>query len=389
MTTTAAAGPRILVSTDSAADGQQIVRLLQDDFANVELSTQAERAAADFEAFLPNVLVLAFDKLENAHRYYLGLYRLGRSVHAHPHRTVLLCSKDEVQAAFELCKKDYFDDYVLHWPHAHDGRRLSMSVWIACREQAASERGGPRMSELRAHARHFGDLERTLDRELAGGEQHVAAATGALLEAERKISGAFDELSSRVAGTRAGDPDAGNPHALGRAIDQLRQSQIDVTRSIAARSIEPLHKWARGLREQIAPSLAGARPLADKVGASRAVLMAVEDDDLTRRLISKALDPAAYELQFVGDAPEALNLLRRVRPDAILMDIRLPGIDGVSLTERLKASPALADIPIIMMSGDSRVETLVRSVEVGAAAFVVKPFTRQSLTMKLEKVLKA
>jgi CheY-like chemotaxis protein len=77
-----------------------------------------------------------------------------------------------------------------------------------------------------------------------------------------------------------------------------------------------------------------------------------------------------------------------VRPDAILMDIRLPGIDGVSLTERLKASPALADIPIIMMSGDSRVETLVRSMEAGATAFVVKPFTRQSLTMKLEKVLK-
>jgi CheY-like chemotaxis protein len=70
------------------------------------------------------------------------------------------------------------------------------------------------------------------------------------------------------------------------------------------------------------------------------------------------------------------------------MDIRLPGIDGVSLTERLKASPALADIPIIMMSGDARLERLVRSMEVGAAAFVVKPFTRESLTMKVEKVLK-
>ena len=388
MTTTAAAGPRILVSTDSAEDGQQVVRLLKDDFANVQLSTQPERATADFEKCLPDVLVLAFDKLENAQRYYLGLYRLGRSIHAHPHRTVLLCSKDEVQAAFELCKKEYFDDYVLHWPHAHDGRRLLMSVWIASREQAAKEGSGPPRSELRAHARHFNDLERTLDRELAGGERHVAAATSSLLEAEREIGSAFDELSRRVADARAGDLEAGNPHSLGRAIDQLRQKQIDVTRSLAARSVEPLHKWARGLREQIAPSLAGARPLTDKVGASRAVLMAVEDDDLSRRLISLALDPAAYELRFVGDAPEALNLLRRVRPDAILMDVRLPGIDGVSLTERLKAAPSLADIPIIMMSGDSRVETLVRSVEVGAAAFVVKPFTRQSLTMKLEMVLK-
>ncbi|HEX7440209.1 MAG TPA: response regulator, partial [Caldimonas sp.] len=342
MTTTSAAGPRILVSTDSVEDGQQIVRLLKDDFANVQLSFQPERAAADFEECLPDVLVLAFDKLENAHRYYLGLYRLGRSVHAHPHRTVLLCTKDEVQAAFELCKKDYFDDYVLHWPHAHDGRRLSMSVWIACREQSAKERAGPPRSELRAHARHLGDLERTLERELAGGEQHMAAATGSLLEAEREISGAFDELSSRVAGSRAGGPDAADPHALGRAIDQLRLKQVEATRGIAARGIEPLRRWTRSLREQLEPSLAATRPLAAKVGATRAVLMAVEDDELTRRLISMALDPAAYEIRFVGNAPEALNLLRRVRPDAILMDIRLPGIDGVSLTERLKASPALA-----------------------------------------------
>jgi CheY-like chemotaxis protein len=388
MTTTTAAGPRILVSTDSVEDGRQIMRLLKDDFANVQLSSQPERAAADFEECLPGVLVLAFDKLENAQRYYLGLYRLGRSVHAHPHRTVLLCSKEEVQAAFELCKKDYFDDYVLHWPHAHDGRRLSMSVWIACREQSANERSGPPRSELRAHARHLVDLERTLDRELEGGEQHMAAATVSLLEAEREISGALDELLSRVAGGRPGGLDAGDPHAFGRAIDQVRQKQVEATRGIAARSIEPLRRWTHSLREQIAPSLAGTRPLGEKVGTSRAVLMAVEDEELTRRLILLALNPAAYDIRFVGDAREALGLLRRVRPDAILMDIRLPGIDGVSLTERLKASPTLADIPIIMMSGDSRLETLVRSMEVGAAAFVVKPFTRQSLTMKLEKVLK-
>ena len=388
MTTTATAGPRILVSSDSAEDGQHVVRLLKEDFANVQLSSQSQRAVADFEACLPDVLVLAFDKLENAQRYYLGLYRHGRSVHAHPHRTVLLCSKDEVQAAFELCKKDYFDDYVLHWPHAHDGRRLSMSVWIACREQATKERAGPPRSELLAHARHLGDLERTLDRELAGGEKHVAAATDSLLEAERQISGAFDELSSRMAGANPGSLDAVDPQALGQAIDQLRLKQIETTRGIARRGIEPLRKWTRGLREELEPSLAGTRALAAKVAASRAVLMAVEDEELTRKLISLALDPAAYEIRFVGDAPEALSLLRRLRPDAILMDIRLPGIDGVSLTKRLKASPTLADIPIIMMSGDSRVETLVRSVEVGAAAFVVKPFTRQSLTMKLEMVLK-
>jgi len=84
---------------------------------------------------------------------------------------------------------------------------------------------------------------------------------------------------------------------------------------------------------------------------------------------------------------EALSQLRRLHPDVILMDVRLPGVDGVALTQRLKTVPHLADIPIIMMTGDARRETLVSSIGAGAAAFVVKPFTREALVAKLQKVL--
>jgi CheY-like chemotaxis protein len=195
------------------------------------------------------------------------------------------------------------------------------------------------------------------------------------------------QLSVR-AGARPGGLDAGDPHALGRAIDQLRQKQVEATRGLAV----PQHR---------APAQVDAQPArADRAVPGRDAAPRREGRRVARRAdggggrgADAAADlagarSAAYEIPFVGDAPEALNLLRRVCPDAILMDIRLPGIDGVSLTERLKASPALADIPIIMMSGDARLERLVRSMEVGAAAFVVKPFTRESLTMKVEKVLK-
>jgi CheY-like chemotaxis protein len=69
------------------------------------------------------------------------------------------------------------------------------------------------------------------------------------------------------------------------------------------------------------------------------------------------------------------------------MDIHLPGPDGVALTQRLKASPRLASIPIVMMTGDACKSALLSSMEAGAAAFVVKPFTRESLTSRLLSVL--
>ena len=112
-------------------------------------------------------------------------------------------------------------------------------------------------------------------------------------------------------------------------------------------------------------------------------LLVVEDDGFTRQLIGRMLDPLQYLARYANDSVEALSLLRDYRPDLVLMDIRLPGLDGLALTRRLKAVPHLTSIPVVMMTGDARLETLRSSIEAGAAGFVVKPFSRLALLAKL------
>ncbi len=326
---------RVMVSADSLDDASQVLRQLKEEFGNLRLSTNPDLAVQDFETFKPDVLVLAFDSLDKAQRYYLGLYRLSRLVHQQPHRTVILCNKEEVWSAAELCRKEYFDDYVLYWPHAHDGPRLTMSIWMASREMMVANSAGPSTGDLRSHTRQLGELEQLLDAQLADGQRQIAA----------------------------------------------------VRQSMSRGGLDSMDSWARRFKDQLEPALAGTRVLTEKVSKIRWVVMVVDDDDFTRRLIDRSLDLKTYETVFAGDGIEALSLLRRARPDIILMDVRLPGQDGVSLTHQIKAAPHLADIPIIMMTGDARRETLLSSMEAGAAAFVVKPFTRESLTANLERVL--
>lgn len=320
---------KVLVASDNADDARQVQRQLKANFTHVQLSIDADRSLADFEQYAPAVLVLAFDRLDKAQRYYLGLYRQGGALQQHPHRTVILCSKDEVETVFDLCKKAYFDDYVLYWPHSFDGPRLTMSLWIACREMASPRPGVPEPADLHAHARHVGELDRLIGREIdAAGEQAPAGTGGAAVDA-----------------------------------------------------------WARRLKDVIEPSLAGARLLTEQIRQIRPVVMVVEDDEFTRALVDRALDPQTWETMFAADGTAALAHLRRHRPDVILMDIHLPGLDGVALTQRLKTSPLLAGIPVVMMTGDASKAALLSSMEAGAAAFVVKPFTRESLTSKLQGVL--
>lgn len=320
---------KILIVSDSSDDARQVQRQLSADFSQVQISTDAQRYLEDFERAAPGVLVLAFDVLETAKSYYLGLYRLGGAVPQHPHATVVLCHRDEVPVVFDMCKKGFFDDYVLYWPHSHDGSRLLMSVWIACRAVHAQRPGLPKPAELVVHARHVSELDRLIEREVGRAGEQVQAGP------------------SRVA----------------------------------------VEAWAHHLKDVIEPALAGSRLLTEKMRHIRPVVMVIEDDAFARTLVERALEPSEWETTFAVDSATALAQLRSLRPDVILMDLHLPGLDGVTLTQLLKSSPHLAGIPIVMMTGDANKNTLASSMKAGAASFVVKPFTRTLLTNKLKAAL--
>jgi CheY-like chemotaxis protein len=382
------AAARVLIATDNAKEGLQVQRLLEDHFEHFSVSTDPASSVRDFEDFRPDVVVLAFDTIAKAQGYCLGLYRFGPpELHQHPHRTILLCSKSEVSMAFELCKKQNFDDYVLHWPLAQDGKRLPMSVWIASREIIAARAAVPVRTGLQSHARQVKDLETALDHEFSVATHKLGEVHAGLDRLDQELSSASDEFSQRLTQGAGGAVEVKDPDALLREIESLKSRHAAQTHNLREQTLAPVMSWARNLPGKVEPALAGARELAETVRGARPVIMVVDDDEMSREELVHALDATIYDIVFAGDSTAALNQLRRMRPDAILMASRLPGLDGVSFTRHLKAAPQLAGIPIIMLTGDSRRETLLSSLEAGAAAFVVKPFTRESLNSKLSKVL--
>jgi CheY-like chemotaxis protein len=123
------------------------------------------------------------------------------------------------------------------------------------------------------------------------------------------------------------------------------------------------------------------------VARARPIVLVVEDDTFSHQLIAITLETRGVDLVFEADGMAALARIGAVQPDLVLMDVMLPGRDGVDLTQSLKADPALAGIPVIMLTGEARREVLVRSMEAGAADFIVKPFTPDALVAKLARFL--
>lgn len=187
MSTSALPSGTIMVVTDIMADGVVVKDILSEEFDRVIISTDPAREILDFEQHQPKVLILAFNEIEKSERYYLGLYRTCKTINQHPHRTIILCSKEEVKRAYKLCMKDYFDDYILFWPMTFDSPRLLMSAHYALRDLVSPQVTGPSAEEFAVQARRLAELESLLDRQIARGGQYIEAASKAMNQAELRV----------------------------------------------------------------------------------------------------------------------------------------------------------------------------------------------------------
>jgi class 3 adenylate cyclase len=100
----------------------------------------------------------------------------------------------------------------------------------------------------------------------------------------------------------------------------------------------------------------------------------VDDDPLNRRLLTKHLEGDGHVTVQFNDGFAALKAFEADRPDLVLLDVEMPGLDGIEVLERLKGDPQLRLVPVIMISGIEDSESIVRCIEAGAEDFLPKPF---------------
>jgi two-component system, cell cycle response regulator DivK len=116
-------------------------------------------------------------------------------------------------------------------------------------------------------------------------------------------------------------------------------------------------------------------------------ILAIEDHEENRRLLRDLLTSFDYELVEAVTGEEGLQLAEAERPDLILMDIQLPGIDGYEVTRRIKANPSLRHIPVIAVTSYALSGDDVKALEAGCDAYVTKPFDPAELLDKIREFL--
>jgi diguanylate cyclase (GGDEF)-like protein len=117
-------------------------------------------------------------------------------------------------------------------------------------------------------------------------------------------------------------------------------------------------------------------------------VLVVDDDPNVGLLISAVLKKFNYSVVTMYSGEEVLRFLDNDKPDLILMDLRMPGLDGYALCKRIRDNPDTHDLPIVILSGVSEVDAKITTIELGADDFITKPFDVRELRARINRILK-
>ncbi|KKO18208.1 MAG: response regulator [Candidatus Brocadia sp.] len=117
-------------------------------------------------------------------------------------------------------------------------------------------------------------------------------------------------------------------------------------------------------------------------------VMVVEDNEKNRKLMRVVLKSKGYNVIEATTGEEALNLLKNQKPNIIMMDIQLPGIDGLTLIKQIKADAMTKEIPIIAVTAYAMKGDEQKILDTGCEAYMSKPINTQELPIIIEKYIK-
>lgn len=116
-------------------------------------------------------------------------------------------------------------------------------------------------------------------------------------------------------------------------------------------------------------------------------ILVADDEEHIGYLVKFQMEKAGYEVVWKLDGRAALEGVRAERPDLVILDVMMPRLTGFEVLQQLKGDPATADIPVIMLSALGNEDELIKGFDLGAADYVVKPFSPGELLARVRRHL--
>lgn len=127
--------------------------------------------------------------------------------------------------------------------------------------------------------------------------------------------------------------------------------------------------------------------MGESQGAKKRIVIA-DDDDLLVQLVKHKFEQNGVETHIADDGEQALERVREIHPDAVILDGMMPGMDGFEVLQAIKDDPETSDIPVVILSARRQEKDILGGLSLGAEDYIVKPFLPDELFLRVARLLR-
>jgi len=380
---------RLLIVGDNQFDIEEVIRLSSSSSVIIEQAQDTEWAVEQFDKGKTEVLVLCHSRVEQAHRFYMTFLMFSEKAMDTPHQTILMCDGKEADKAYPLCAAQTLDDYVVYKP-LFDIHRLKFAITQAAErlksvnyKKLMELRLASMVDEIKNLKIMMQDQVKKSHRYQKEAKRNEHALEDIIREGFDRIKTKLEELNGTGA-IRINDPDM-----LNRVYNQVQQEELEKIAERHEQHTNSRNEWVDGVKADLhkAESVQTELPavVADDI-AERRVLI-VEDELVNQKMMSMILAAEGFSIKVASDGLEAVTIADKWLPHVILMDIRMPKMNGLKVTQKLKANPKFKDTIIIMLTAHSEKVVVRECLRSGASDFIVKPAKKVELLERINHFL--
>ncbi len=364
----------ILIVSDNESELEEIRLHLNNGYTQVHGVLKEDDAIRIFDAKKPALLLLAFNSLHKAETFYLKLFHACEHIYDIPHQVIVFVTRSELERAYELCLREILHSFVIVRPLLSEHfLRLAVTHALEKREAKITIKHGYKlMQRLAAHVESMREEFDQLVREnKVFREQQHSEQRGLVASINSRLGIFRDSLMG---------PDMQEVvtvhdfEALHREFERVREGGIvEQLERHHAKIDKAMDGWTGNLEKHLT-LLERTSVDVKKVKETQLLqILVIDDDDIQRSMLTSVLEESGYKVFQAANGNEGMGMLLSKGPDLVLLDYEMPGLDGVSLLRKMRMSPQLKDLPVIMLTGHREKDVVKRCLDNGANGYLVKP----------------
>lgn len=336
--------PVLLIGDDNLAIDETL-RLASNPTLDIRHARETKVSIGLYDSFKPKIVLLAFTEPRQAIVEYGKLLLNVDNALNSPHLCILMIEGKYSQQASQYCHFNIIDDYVIFKP-LFDTQRLSTSLYLLLRLYPLD------------------NLENLIRIRCSNLIQTLGGITE-LIQPER--------------------------------IDLFRRDLDSISNPIVKDILQPnwafntfsQSPWSTNTTQETSTTALTDEPVTQKQANNDLMILVVEDEVVNQQMMTMVLEKENYQVILAKDGQEAIDILESKIPNLILMDIKMPKINGLEVTKLIKTNPKLQHIPIVMLSAHTEQPVVNECLKCGAVDYLIKPAQRKELLDRVTRFIKS